>query len=873
MNKLIPDIFFNQNYFKNPLYCNEFESLIKKVLKPARYIGIEPYSYHKNKSNQDSLLYKVAITYPDLYEIAMSNLTLKYFYDFINKKDNFVCERVFLPDKDLVELLLLKNLPLLSLESWTPIKNFDLWAFTLQTELDYTNILFLFKLAQLNPFVLNRAEEDPIVIVGGVSVFNPIPLSPFIDLFFLGEGEEKIIEILELDNKNKKNNLSRDQRIKSLLHIDGVFSFHEKIKNYYQNFIDKPKNKIIDRQSDDNLTLKFIKYLKDEIKIPDFSGIEVKRQIIKDLNKVKYPLQNILPLVQTVQDRLSCEVARGCLNGCRFCQASFVYRPYREKDSIDIALNLAKSLMITGHEECNLSSLSISDYSNIVSLMKAMEKYLSKKNVSLSVPSLRIASFDIELFNSLSSVRKSGLTFAVEAGSDCFRDKINKHFDEDKFIYIIQNLYLKGWKVVKLYFIMGFPDMEDEEEKIIEFLSKIKNNFPKLNVNASIALLIPKPYTPFSFDEQIPVLNFIEKVNKIKNKFRSSKISIKYHDPYSSFLEYFFANGAFDASYFLNLAYDENVCFDAWDEKKNNEFYRKFDIYSQKPILIKEKLDLAKIFEGEGFSNFLINEREKYDRSERTENCISAGCKSCFVCNDDKKNILSKKYDEDSILNELYKVEEIYLQGSNIIKTDDYKTYLLRFSKFGLYRYVGHLDFYRIFIRILRIGGIDFEYSNGFNPMPRVFFPFATSLGMESYDDILIFNCKNKILNYSQFCDIYNQFLPDGFRFDKINEIESIPKWRKSAKVKQYLQINFASDFESLNINDLRNQIQNILNEKQIQTSSIDIKLDYGNKSKGTILLTTSLNENQVNIIKLLNGFDNKICFDIFSKRKIHIEE
>ncbi|MEJ5273626.1 MAG: radical SAM protein, partial [Spirochaetota bacterium] len=525
--------FLNQKYYKNNTYKDKFENILQKVFKPARYIGVEPYSIHKyrpieleeklseninNKifQNDHSTLdgknyYYVALTYPDMYEIGMSNLTIKYFYYFINDIKNAICERVFLPDEDLNRLLIEQDIPLLSLESWTPIKNFDLWAFTLQTELTYSNILFLFKLAKISPLSFQRDEEDPIIIVGGVSNFNPLPLSPFVDLFFLGEGEEAIKEIVNLDKENKVKKLSREERIKKLTEIEGVFSFNQIILNHYNDFknkypyqkndnsfdkekketkdedyspnkeekeiknedysYNKEKNEIKneDNSSDNekkeiknenianinDFDLKFFEFLKDEVKFPEFKEIDVKKRVVKDLNKVDYPLVNILPLVQPIQDRLSVEVSRGCLNGCRFCQASFVYRPYREKDPIEVAIFAAKSLFLTGYEECNLTSLSISDYSNVKELIRSMEKYFKDKNISISVPSLRVASFDLDLFDSLSSVRKAGLTFAVEAGCEKIRNKINKEFDEDKFFEIVGSLYARGWKLVKLYFIIG----------------------------------------------------------------------------------------------------------------------------------------------------------------------------------------------------------------------------------------------------------------------------------------------------------------------------------------------------------------------------------------------------------------------------------
>jgi radical SAM family uncharacterized protein len=530
---------------------NELKKSILSVKSPGKYLGGEYGSIKKDKENVDV---RFAFYFPDTYEIGMSHLGLRILYGLINERENYWCERAFAPSDDFEELMRRENIKLYGLESYDAIDTFDFIGFTLQYELSYTNILNMLDLAGVELLAENRGEDDPIVIAGGPCCCNPEPLFDFFDLFVLGDGEEVTLEILELYEKLKKSGAKnyRSQFIDKVGSIEGVYNCKE-FRGYDGNI----GNNIVNS-----------------------ANIFPKKRLIRDLNNSYYPKETIVPFTEIVHDRAVEEVLRGCIRGCRFCQAGFIYRPYREKN-IDTITTQTKSLCdFTGYDTVSLSSLSTADYSEIENLLKTLNEYTEKNNIGMSLPSLRMDSFSDELIEQLMKVRKSSLTFAPEAGSQRLRDVINKNITEDEILKACSTAFTYGINSVKLYFMLGLPTETDEDivaiaelaEKIGKLYNEItingNNGKPKpLTISISVSTFIPKPFTPFQFVPQATESEISHKQNLLKSLVRSKRrIDVSYNDYRTSFLEAVFARGDRKLSKVLLTAWKKGCKFDGWDD-------------------------------------------------------------------------------------------------------------------------------------------------------------------------------------------------------------------------------------------------------------------------------------------------------------------
>lgn len=534
----------------------EVEKILQYVQKPARYVGGELNSVVKNKENIDI---RYAFCFPDTYEIGMSHLGMKILYGLVNEREDAWCERVFAPDTDMEEQMRKHNVPLFALESGDYLSEFDMIGFTLQYELCYTTMLNMLDLAGIPIFSKERESLTPIVCVGGPCTCNPEPIADFCDIIFLGEGEESTNEVIDLLKECKKQGLSKHEFLLKAKEITGVY-----VPSFYE-----------DSYNADGT----LKALKPTNGAPE----KIKKSIISDLDKVYYPKEFVVPFVNIVHDRAVEEIFRGCIRGCRFCQAGFIYRPIREK-SVETINKQAKDLIAsTGYDEISLCSLSTSDHSHVNEMLTSLIDWTVKDKINLSLPSLRVDNFSDELVDKLNKVRKSGLTFAPEAGTQRMRDVINKNVTEEEVLRTCTKAFDNGWTNVKLYFMMGLPTetMEDIEGianlgmNVVHAFYKNPNRQKGTGVQVSISCssFIPKPFTPFQWEPEDSMESLKAKQEHLLKSIPSKKIKVSYHETPTSLLEGVFARGDRRLSNVIYTAFKNGCKFDSWDDKF------KFDVW------------------------------------------------------------------------------------------------------------------------------------------------------------------------------------------------------------------------------------------------------------------------------------------------------
>lgn len=593
------------------------ERLLPTVQKPARYTGGE---FNEIKKNLEDVRVRVAFCFPDTYEIGMSNVGMRILYGVMNEMDGVWCERVFAPWGDMEQVMRENDLPLWALESQDPVKNFDMIAFTIGYEMCYTNILNMLSLANVPLHSKDRKELKNIVFAGGVCAFNPEPLADFIDFFALGEGEEITPEIIGLYDHAKAEGWSKDQFLLEVSKIPGIYvpSFYEPAYN-----------------ADGTLATITPKNGTPEV---------VRKRIIEDLDNAYYPTKMIVPSTEIVHDRANLEVFRGCIRGCRFCQAGFSCRPVRKKSADVLYRQAIETLEDSGHNEITLSSLSTSDYRELKELTDAMIPYCADNKVSLSVPSLRADNFSRELMQKLQTLRKSGLTFAPEAGTQRLRNVINKNLTEEEILSTCANAFSGGWNNVKLYFMLGLPTETDEDVLgIAELVYKIilcwkenaSNKKRGLRVHVATAYFVPKPHTPFQWEKQISTEEYLRRCKLLKSHFYSKSIEYNYHTPDLSRLEAVMARGDRRIGPVIEEAAKRGARLDGWDEYFTyQQWLDAFDAcgvdadfytvrgYGEEELLPWDMMDVGVT------KSFLLRERKRAYDEKVTPDCRN-GCSGC----------------------------------------------------------------------------------------------------------------------------------------------------------------------------------------------------------------------------------------------------
>ena len=711
------------------------------VKMPGQYIGGEYNSFIKKHETTNL---KVALSFPDLYEIGMSNQALKILYSRLNQLSEIQCERVFAPDRDFEALLRKLQLPLYTLESGIPLYELDVLGFSIGYELTATNLIAILDLGGIPVSVRNRSEGDPIIIAGGPAITNPAPLAEIIDAFFIGEAEGLLENLFSELYKMKISGASREDLIERIISEPSVYSIHD-------------ENKTVKRS--------------------------VWSSFGKEYNSACFPLPNIKP----VQDNGVVEIMRGCPNGCRFCHAGYYYRPFRMKSREQIIREVETLIYSYGYREITLSSLSSGDYPDILSLYRYLNERYAKDKVSFSLPSLRINSVNLNLLGEISSVRKSGLTFAIETPIPEWQRGINKPIDLDRTIKLLLHAKENGWRLAKFYFMIGLPVScgAQEEISIVDLLNEIYKK-TGMQINTNIGTFIPKPHTPFQWARQLRESESLEKISWIKRNLISRKINIGYHQPFLSTLEGMFSRGDKRFGKLIIEAYNRGARFDAWEDRIDKQIWRDVigtagwdvedEFLSEKSIDKDLPWDCVDIGVKK---SFLKKQLKKAIQGEIDDACALHCNHNCGVCIGEVKPSIVEDNNTGEEKSSNENSEYCSKLSENIISTLPKTPYrmLFSFSKSGKAVFFSHLNTMTIFERAILRAGIKSKFSEGFNPKPRLEFAQPIGIGYSSEDEVAAVEIDRQILP-EMFVTALNEKLPEGFYVIKAAAI-SPEKWEK----------------------------------------------------------------------------------------------
>lgn len=731
-----------QNKIINP------EPLLSQVRKPSRYCGNEVNS---RSQPWDKSKLRYALVFPDMYEIGMSHQGLQILYHIINDQPQLLAERVYAPDTDLEELLRSSHTPLFSLESRHSLADFDVLAITLPYELCATNILTILDLAGIP---LRAADRDParhpLILGGGPGAFNPEPIADFFDALLLGDGEEAIVEISAILLAAKEENWSTDHLFTNLATSPGVYIPARYTPTYNGQ--------------------------------DEFTGLHssppihpVRRRILNQLPKT-IPPAPLVPLNKIVHDRLGLEVARGCTRGCRFCQAGIIYRPVRERSPEQLYDMALSGINATGFEEMALLSLSTGDYSCLSPLLVKLMDYFAQRQVSVSLPSMRVGTLTPDIMAQIKRVRKSGFTVAPEAGTDRLRRVINKGITEEDLLATCSAAFELGWKLLKFYFMFGLPTEQQEDIQAIADLAGKAMKMgkgPGRAITVSAATFVPKPHTPFQWQRQLSIEEGFARIDYLKEALRSKGAKLRWGNPKMSFLEGVFARGDRQLSFLIEEAWQRGARFDAWSDYFNLSTWQgaatalgiKLERYLEpRPMdhpLPWDHLDCGVAPE------FL---RDEYDRAlseAYTPDCRQHGCQKCGLC--DFKDVFPRTFQN-------HQPQWPATTGTTPPQGQSHHHYRLDYQRLQRSRLLSHLELLQLFFRAFNRVGLPIHYSKGYNPSPKVSFSPALPLGTESLCEYLLLDCQTTI-DCEKFTETLNATLPEGMTITAITAIQdkSIP--------------------------------------------------------------------------------------------------
>ncbi len=714
-NRLI----YQEHSTENSFSGIEDADILARVEKPARYVGTE---VNEVKKDAATVKLHMALAFPDVYEVGMSHLGLKILYSVVNARRELYAERVFAPWPDMETLLRQEGRSLRTLETGTPLGGLDLIGFSLQYELCATNVLQMLELGRIPLEARHRTRKHPLIIGGGPGTLNPTPLSRFFDAFVIGDGEEVILDLAASHIRWKDTEGSREDLLDAWMRIPGVYvpTCHKE-------------------------------------------GDRISRRIVADLDRAPFPERPVVPFCDTVHDRIGLEIARGCTRGCRFCQAGMIYRPVRERQPQTIMDLAHSSVSATGWEEIALLSLSSGDYSCIGELIKRITRDFAGDKVALSLPSLRTDSFDSDMAEQIRKVRKTGFTLAPEAGTERLRRIINKGNTEEDLERAVTTAFDRGWRSVKLYFMIGLPLETDEDlDGIVGLVRRAARWSKGGRITASVSTFVPKSHTPFQWSEQISIEETTRRQRYIGRYFQKGRTRIKFHDPRVSFLEGVIARGDERLGGVIESAYRRGARFDGWDEHLDLDVWS--DAFAEHGINPEDYLNARDLedelpwdfIESGVTKDFLLREWAKAVAVEMTADCRNSACAGCGVCN------------FEEVLPRLASPSGLELDRS--AGTDSEEAHLsvrrfrLRYAKLGPMRFLGHHDVTRVFHRAFRRTRLRLDYSRGFHPHPRMRFSPPLGLGIESLAEYVDFDLVDCALMCSDIMEALRNALPPGMQ-------------------------------------------------------------------------------------------------------------